>query len=162
MARHGARGSIVLIVFGRVTTRRTCTVIPGLESHKINESHDGPRYEYEACSDLFSNCASAKQHMYNKDHWRKHYYQPCGKGLESERNSNAQLNGRTHCGSSMPCPFSKRGLTTSTGFTHHSKVRPCPHARALNREKIQEEKEINRRDAESHTTKKVLTFLDES
>lgn len=96
MARHGARGSIVLIVFGRVTTRRTCTVIPGLESHKINESHDGPRYEYEACSDLFSNCASAKQHMYNKDHWRKHYYQPCGKGLESERNSNA-VNTPNYC-----------------------------------------------------------------
>lgn len=98
--------------------------------HKVEKNHFD--YECSCCYMTFETEQMRKEHEVD----RHHYCADCERQFTSLNNTQQHLRSAAHLGSSITCPFCKRGFTTATGLVHHIESSACPRARNLDRDAV--------------------------
>lgn len=116
--------------------------------HKADKNH----FDYECCfcDDTYETDASLEEHEI-EDH---HYCADCDRHFMNYNNIQQHLRSAAHLGSSVTCPFCKRGFTTAAGLVHHIESSACPNAKCLDRDAIYSI--VRRKDPSGLISKKLI------
>ncbi|KAK7515290.1 putative zinc finger protein [Phyllosticta citriasiana] len=115
--------------------------------------------ECESCCRVFNTYRGRFDHMKALNHFST-YCLDCDRNFMNNNNLNQHLNSRIHRGSTIKCPFCKRGYTTASGVSHHLENGSCPNAPSLDRETLH--RMIRRRDPNGVITQKQLGWHDDT
>lgn len=116
--------------------------------HKADKNH----FDYE--------CACCKETYETEQEREAHeidyhlYCYDCNRHFMNHNNIQQHLRSTVHLGSSVNCPFCKRGFTTATGLVHHIESSACPSARSLDRDSIYDL--VRRKDPSGVISKKLI------
>lgn len=98
--------------------------------HKYDKNHFD--YECSCCDETYETESMCEEHEI-EDH---HYCADCDRTFMNLNNIKQHLRSAAHMGSSVTCPFCKRGFTTATGLVHHVESSACPKAKCMDRDLV--------------------------
>jgi hypothetical protein len=98
--------------------------------HKTDKNHFD--WECACCNLTYDTQQLCREHEIS-DH---NHCADCDRTFMSQNNIQQHLRSSAHMGSSITCPFCKRGFTTATGLVHHIEGSACPQARGLDRDDV--------------------------
>lgn len=98
--------------------------------HKYDKNHFD--YECNCCDETYEIEKECVDHEI-EDHY---YCSECNRTFRNRSNIQQHLRSAAHIGSSITCPFCKRGFTTAASFVHHIENNGCSEAKSLDRDAI--------------------------
>lgn len=116
--------------------------------HKADKNHFD--YECHCCDETYETRPLRKEHEVD-DH---HYCADCDREFTNYNNIQQHLRSAAHLGTSIACPFCRRGFTTATGLVHHIEGSACPKAKFMNRDIVYEI--VRQKDPSGVISKKLI------